>query len=713
MTLKRLLVMMIVLLAMSCMSAFAQNRTVTGKVTDSKDGSPLANATVAVKGTQLATETGPDGTFKINNVPANAKTLVISFTGYDAQQVAIGTGNISAGLRSTSITGSEVVVIGYGTVRKKDLTGSVATVSAKDFNQGAITTPEQLIQGKVAGVLITSNGGAPGSGSTIRIRNGASINASNDPLIVIDGVPLDNQTINGAANPLDLVNPDDIESFSILKDASASAIYGSRASNGVIIITTKKGRRAKEFHLNFSTLLSLQTPEGYVKVLDTAQFKQAIRKYQPGYVSLLGNANTDWQKQIYQNALSTTNNLSFNGGIKWLPYRLSLGYSGDDGILKTGYMNRGNGTLNLNPTFFNNTLKVDLNVTGAITKNRFANTSAIGAAAAFDPTQPVYSGNSQYDGYWEWLGAGVPLTLASRNPVALLNEKQDLSTVKRSIGNIQLDYSVPFIKGLRANVNAGYDVSRSNGTVYQDSTGALSYYTKGDTRAYTQQIGNKVLDLYLYYGKDLKNINSHFDITGGYSYQDIFNYAPASNDSNLLKTVALTSNPSDSTDLRILSFWGRMNYNYAGKYFITATLRDDESSRFNPDNRQGIFPSIALAWSLKQENFLKDSRTFSTLKLRLGYGVTGNQDLTTNSTNVNFLPYYPYQASYTLSTTTAQYWFGNTSYQTWRPSGYDYNIKWEQQATYNIGLDYGFFNNRLNGAVDLYDKKNQQFSSFN
>jgi len=704
MNLKRLFFIMTVsLLTTLALPVLAQTRTVTGKVTDSS-GNALPNATVAVKGTNFITQTAADGTFKLENVPANAKTLTISYVGYTTQEVVIGTGAIPVHLAIFGTVQADVIVqVGYGTARKKDVTGAVTTITEKDFNKGEITTPEQLIQGKVAGVEITPSSGQPGAGSTIRIRNGASLNASNDPLIVIDGVPIDNGKLNGAANPLDMINPNDIESFTVLKDASATAIYGSRASNGVIIIVTKKGKRDKEIHLNFSTLLSEQYITKFTPVLDTAQFRNAIKQYNPTYLPLLGNSNTDWQKQIYQNAFATDNNLSINGGIKWLPYRASLGFTDDNGILKTGYMERESGDLNLSPSFFNNTLKVNANIRGAITQNRFANTAAIGAATSMDPTQSVYSGNSALDGYWEWTGSGgAPLTLAPKNPLGLLEQTFDKSTVKRSIGNLQLDYAFPFLTGLRANVNGGYDVSRSNGSYFQDSSGASGHFSGGDTRTYTQKITNKVLDFYLYYTKDLKSINSHIDATAGYSYQDVLRESPASPDSNLAKTTQLSSPLPDSTDLTLISFWGRVNYNYAGKYLLTATLRDDGSSRFNPNNRWGLFPSVALAWNLKEEKFLSGAKTFSALKLRLGYGITGNQDIG---------QYYPYQASYSLGTSTAQYGFGNTYYSIFKPNAYDAGIKWEQQTTYNLGVDFGFLNNRLNGSIDVYDKKTSNLLS--
>ena len=384
--------------------ANAQN-TITGRVTDSKDGSGLAGVTVVVKGTNIGTQTGPDGSFKVT-APANSNTLVFTAVSFIRQEVVIaGQSSINISLQAATSTLTDVVVIGYGSVRKKDLTGSVTTITSKDFNKGSITTPEQLIAGKVAGVQITSNGGAPGSGSTIRIRGGASLNASNDPLIVIDGVPVDNNAISGAANALALINPNDIESFNILKDASATAIYGSRASNGVIIIVTKKGTSGKT-RFNFSTQYSFSTLPKQADVLSTAEFRDYVNAHgSPAQIALMGNASTNWQDEIYKNAGTTDNNLSMSGSLKKLPYRVSIGYLHQDGILKTGKLERKSASITLNPKLFQDHLKIDLNLKGAINNSRFADEGAIGAAVRFDPTQPVHTSSKKFGGYFEWLDA--------------------------------------------------------------------------------------------------------------------------------------------------------------------------------------------------------------------------------------------------------------------------------------------------------------------
>ena len=427
MNLKRLLVLLTLPL-MICMPALAQDKMVTGKVTDSKDGSTMANVTVSVKGTSIATQTANDGTFKIK-VPPSATTLVISSVGFGSQEVAIGSGDILIKLTQTSNVLGEVVVIGYGTVRKKDLTGSVSTVSSKDFQGGNIATPEQLISGKVAGVSITANGGAPGSGSVIRIRGGASLNASNDPLIVIDGMPIENAGIAGVANPLSLINPNDIETFTVLKDASASAIYGSRASNGVILITTKKGKSGKPV-FNFSTQLSAGTVANQASILSPNQVRQIVTANAginglPNLTSLLGTASTDWQSQIYQTAISTDNNLSVSGSLKNLPYRISLGYMNQNGVLRTDGLQRTTLGLNISPLLLKGHLKIDLNLKGSYSTSAFANQGAIGAAVSFDPTQNVRSGSNRFGGYWEWLNPGSISglqQLAPKNPLGLLME---------------------------------------------------------------------------------------------------------------------------------------------------------------------------------------------------------------------------------------------------------------------------------------------------
>ncbi|AYQ31689.1 TonB-dependent receptor [Runella sp. SP2] len=684
--------LMMLLWAFVSITTMAQDITVSGKVQES-NGSVLPGVSVLVKGTTRGTQTDADGNFKIA-APSSA-TLVFSFVGMTSQEVAINNRTqLSVTLQNDNKQLAEVVVIGYGTQRKKDLTGSIASITTADFNKGNIATPDQLVAGKVAGVQITPNGGAPGAGSTIRIRGGASLNASNDPLIVIDGVPLDNTTINGAANPLSLINPNDIESFNILKDASATAIYGSRASNGVIMITTKKGKKGDVMRVNLSTQASVGLKTGLVDVLSGDDFRALVNQYGTAtQKSLLGTANTNWQNEIYRAAVSTDNNLSITGALKNTPYRVSVGYTNQNGILKTSNMVRTSASVGLTPMLLDNHLKIDINVKAASIKNKFANQGAIGAAASFDPTQPVYSGTEAYGGYYEWVNAdGKPNTIATRNPLGLLNLTDDRATVNRSIGNAQFDYKFHFLPELHANLNVGYDVSRSDGKKVIPALAASNFSNGGEKTVYTQDRTNKLLDFYLNYVKDLTK-DTRLDLMAGYSYQDFMNST-----TTITKDEAETKTLNDSpykTQNTLVSFFGRANLNVQDRYLLTFTLRRDGSSRFAKENRWGTFPSAAFAWKISEMDFLKSSSVISDLKLRVGYGVTGQQDVGQN---------FAYLARYTPSTATAQQLLGTTYYNTLRAEGYNANIKWEQTITQNVGLDFAFKKARLSGSIDYYMK---------
>ena len=724
--------------------SLAQNKTVAGSVIDAT-GVPLAGVTVAAKGQNIATTTNSEGQYSLN-VPASVTTLVFSYVGYATLEQNIpASGEVHVSLQLSTGSLSEVVVIGYGTARKRDLTGSITQITAEDFNKGAITTPEQLIAGKVAGVQITSNGGAPGAGSTIRIRGGASLNASNDPLIVIDGVPIAQGGIAGTANPLSLINPNDIESFNILKDASATAIYGSRASNGVIIITTKKGKSgAPKF--NFSTQNSISTLPKKADVLSADEFRAYVQqKGTASQIQLLGTESTDWQNEIFDNSFTTDNNLSVSGSLKKLPYRFSIGYLNQDGILRTGNLKRTSGALTLNPLLFDNHLKIDLNLKGSLSESRFADEGAIGNAVRFDPTKPVTTSDKRYGGYYEWLDPNSVTglkELAPLNPVRLLEQRRDVSDVKRSIGNVQFDYKLHFFPDLRVNVNLGYDISRGEGTIFIPDSAASVYkryfndaadtYHSGLSNEYLQERENTLAEYYLNYIKDVKSINSPFDITAGYSYQNFLttiHNARRDNNGRLyeqpngsLDTAVstgprwspfydrtndgmLVSYPSfafDEPENTLISWFGRLNYTLDGKYLLTATLRRDGSSRFSEENRWGLFPSAALAWRIKEEDFLKSSNTISDLKLRLGYGVTGQQE---------GIGLYDYIPRYTISNAQAQYQLGDNFYSMYRPVGYNPDLKWEETSTYNVGLDYGFLNGRISGSIDFYLKKTEDLLS--
>ena len=706
MNIKKTLV--VTLFAIIGISVSAQDRTVTGKVTDEKNGAPLVAASVAVKGTNKGTTTAADGTFSIN-VASNQTTLVVTLLNYATKEVQIaGKNNISVSLSQSTDQLSDVVVIGYGSVRKKDLTGSVSTVTSKDFNTGAITTPEQLIAGKVAGVSIISNNGAPGSGSTIRIRGGASLNASNDPLIVIDGMPIDGGGISGQANALALINPNDIESFSVLKDASAAAIYGARASNGVILITTKKGRKGA-MKLDFTSQLSIGNVSKKADVLTADEIRNIVNtKGSSTLQALLGKANTDWQDQIYQTAISTENNVSISGVIENVPYRLSLGDLNQKGVLKTDQLKRSTVGLNLSPTFFDNHLSVNLNLKLSSSQSRFADQGAIGAATAFDPTKPVESPSLRFGGWWEWLDPNSTnglKALSPKNPLGLLEQRQSNSDVTRQIASALFDYKVHFLPDLHVVVNTGLDNAEGKGTDVINDSAASTYmrfkdpankFHGGRNNQYRQTRNNSYVNTYLNYATDIKAINSRLELVAGYEYQAYkttnYNFSDLTYD----KTVVNSPNfQYDIPEYRLSSYLGRLNLNILNKYVITASVRQDGSSKFNLDNRYAVFPSAAIAWKLSEENFLKNSTVFSDLKLRASYGETGQQD---------GIGYYDYISYYNLGSNTAQYQFGNSFNSISRPNGYYFNRKWEQTATANVALDFGLFDNRVSGTVELYNR---------
>jgi len=692
---------------------FAQGVRVSGKVTDANDGKTMPGVTIAVKNTTTGTITDIDGNFTLN--VTKGSTLVFSFIGYNSQEVVVGDKpSINVVMIPSVTTLEEAVVIGYGTVKKSDATGSVAVVSSKDFNRGAITSPQELLVGKSTGVVITTNSGAPGTGATIRIRGGSSLNASNDPLIVIDGLPIDNSGVSGSPNALALVNPNDIESFTVLKDASATAIYGSRASNGVIIITTKKGSSAgsKKMAVNYNGNFSVNTVPNTLQVYSGDDYRALLNQLtNEGFSGLsqkalkrLGTANTDWQSEIYKSSFTQDHNLSISGNLKNLPYRASAGYTNQDGILKTTNMNRLTGSVALNPTLMKDHLKLDINFKGTQSKYDFGNTGAVGSAISFDPTQDIMNGNTRFGGYFTWVnladtlenGAmnpnGYPNPIATSNPVALLNQTTNNSTVNQMIGNIQLDYKFHFLPELRANLNLGFDKSSSTGVNNAPVEAPWTYRQGiGQLTDYSQDKNMNLLDFYLNYVKEVPGIKSKFDVTAGYSWQH-FKIEGSNYTRNVAGDVTQDSS-SYINELYLVSFFGRLNYILNDKYLLTVTLRDDGSSRWAAGNHWGLFPSVALAWKLNNELMFAKYDNLSDLKLRLGYGVTGQQDIGS---------YYPAIALYQISDPTAAYQFGTNWYQTLRPNAYDANIKWESTSTYNVGLDFGFYNNRFTGALDAY-----------
>jgi len=699
-------------LMMSVM-AFAQTGSIKGKVVD-ETNNPLPGASVSIDGTTIGSVADANGNFTLSGINAGNYSVTAKFIGYVATKKTVTIGSsvvtLTFALQSENTNLNEVVVIGYGSVRKKDLTGSVVAISSKDFNQGPVTTPEALITGKASGVEITSNSGMPGAGSTIRIRGGASLTASNDPLIVIDGIPISNESISGVGNALSTINPNDIESIDILKDASATAIYGSRASNGVLMITTKKGKVDSKLAINFNTLNTLAKNTKEFDVLNADQFRNVVQTQYPTAANELGSANTDWQKQIYREAFGTDNNISFTGGIKGLPYRLSVGYHNEDGVLKTDNFKRTSIDLNVNHDFLDHSLKIDLNLKGTYTDSRFGNSGAIGAAVAFNPTQPIYSGNAnKFNGYYETVGNDGTLNgNAVRNPLGLLYGTDNTGTAKRGIGSLNVNYVFPFLKELQFNATVGGDIADGQGTNFTDAASAVSAANnagKGSLSHYFKENSSYNTDYYLKYAKDFKNIKSHFDIQAGYSFQffKIYNRPELSYYADGSLVTGSTLGPNIPGLYKIESPFGRLNYIYDDKYLLTATFRDDRSSRFGPDNRNGYFPSVAVAWRVKQEDFLKSVDFLSDLKLRASYGVTGQQDLGNNTGANN--SFFPYLAIYEPGNTGAGYQFGNGYTTTLRSDAYDAGIKWETTKTSDLALDFGLLNGRITGTIDYYYKK--------
>ena len=696
--------------------AFAQQIAVKGHVKDTT-GEPVIGANVLVKGTTNGTITDFDGNFMLN-VPKDA-ILTVSFVGYKTAEVKAAP-TVMVTLEDDSQVLDAVVVIGYGSVKKNDMTGSVTAIKPDKLNKGLITNAQDMMTGKIAGVSVISKGGAPGEGATIRIRGGSSLTAENDPLIVIDGLAMDNKGVKGLANPLSMVNPNDIESFTVLKDASATAIYGSRASNGVIIITTKKGQAGARPTISYDGNVSVSTVKSTVDVMDGDQFRSFIKDIwgeDSEAYSKLGNANTDWQKEIFRPAVSTDHNLTISGGLKNMPYRVSFGYTNQNGIVKTSKFERYTASVSLAPSFFEDHLKVNANLKGMIAKNRYADGSAVGSAVSFDPTQSVRSDDPYhqyyFDGYFQWNTDASSLNddtwkrtfngNAPGNPVALLEEKDDRAISKSLIGNLELDYKFHFLPDLHAHVNGGMDLS--TGKQYTDVSPYSSTNNYYGSYGWEQKDKyNLSLNAYLQYSKDFTD-KHRFDVMAGYEWQhfhdtsdqEYWGLYPLSN--NVVENRGQRYNNTSSgsaTESYLVSFFGRVNYTLLDRYLFTATVRQDGSSRFHKNNRWGLFPSFALGWKLKEEAFLKDVDVLSDLKLRLGYGITGQQNINSGD--------YPYLAVYETNKDGAYYPILGEG-TTYRPNAYNPDLKWEKTTTYNVGLDFGFLNNRINGAVDYYYRK--------
>ncbi len=680
------------LMVLSAISSSNGQKTVSGIIVDEVTGDALIGATVVSKeDASNGTTTDIDGSFVLE-IRRSEEALIISYTGYKDKSVKIDGDNLGVITMAFGEILDEVVVVGYGTVKREDATGSIQSVSAKDFNKGAIAGPQQLLSGKVAGVAITTDG-SPGGGSKIRIRGESSLAASNDPLIVIDGVPLDNGGVAGNRNPLNIINPNDIESMTVLKDASATAIYGNRAAGGVILITTKKGELGQKLRVGYNGNVSFGRAVNKVDVLTADEYRTTLESYFPEEhpsFDLVSDGDTDWQDEIYRQAIGTDHNVNVSGGIGVVPYRVSLGFTDMQGILKTDNFNRYTAGINLTPGFLNNSLQAKVHLKAMRTKNKFANRGAIGSALGFDPTRSPLDPDSPYGGFTTWTNVnGDPNPIAPTNPLALLELQDSRSTVARYIANVNLDYRIPFLKDLRANLNLAYDYSNGSGTVMIPTTAAFAFDPisgGGVNNVYEQSKTNSLLEFYLNYKKS-RGMHA-FDVLGGYSWQRFFSDNIFTN-SDVAGTPAETQTGSDPSESFLVSLFGRINYSYADRFLLTATMRGDGTSRFSPEERWGLFPAAAAAVKVIEN----ENQYFDRLKVRLGWGITGQQDIGDD---------YAYLARYQLGQSNVQYQFGEEFIQTYRPNGYDGAIRWEETTNLNLGVDYSIIKDRISGSIELY-----------
>lgn len=730
----------------------AQTITVSGVVSD-PSGEPLIGASILAQGTTVGTSTNIDGEYTINVAPD--ATLVVSYVGYDTQNVPVdGRTSINVTMQENSVMLNEVVAIGYGTVKKSDATGSVAVIKPDEIEAGLATSVQDMLVGQTPGVVVTQAGG-PEGGGTIRIRGGSSLNASNDPLIVVDGVPLSNAGMGGLGNSLGMISPENIESMTVLKDASATAIYGSRASNGVIIITTKKGKSGKPT-VNFAANLYVNTARKTWKVLDANQFRSLLEsRGMDAALAATGDATTDWQDEVLRTTVSSDYSLSVGGTAGWLPYHAEISYTNNNGIIKTSKMDRVTMGFNLSPKFFDNHLSVNANVKGYYIRNNFADTGALSNAISYDPThpvrsnEPIVSGNSGfqylYNGYYEVHNNGTLDDNASLNPMGLLEQRDNHANVYRSNGNLQLDYSLHFLPDLHLNLNLGYDVMKSNLVDNWAANSATAYknhehYGGAYNFDQYQFRSNTLLNFYLNYKKEVESIYSNFDVTAGYDWQRFYNdghytgangnsgyrVSPGLNTPTYLgkneagqQTYGVTVNESTipllgqnfqndgvSADgdyhwadrYQLLSFFGRLNYTFKDRYLLTVTVRGDATSRFAKDKRWGVFPAVALGWKINQEAWMQGAAGWlSDLKLRLGWGKTGQQEI---GETIN------YMALYAIASPSVSYPNGtNGWYLPVYARGYNPDLTWETTTSYNAGLDFGFFNNRITGSIEYYKRK--------
>ncbi|WP_168196927.1 SusC/RagA family TonB-linked outer membrane protein [Flavobacterium alkalisoli] len=728
---------LLLLLLLLPLNMLAQS-TLTGVVSDGATGEPLPGVNVIVEGTTNGTATDIDGKFTLTNIN-NGERIVFSFIGYADQVIEYsGQSSLTVSLQEDTTQLEEVVVIGYGTTTKKDATGAITTVSSKDFTKGAVMSSDQLIVGKAPGVRITNAGGAPDSAPNIRIRGGSSLSANNNPLIIIDGIPIDNVNPAGVNNPLSLVNPNDIESFTVLKDASATAIYGSRASNGVIIITTKKGSSgAPKF--NYSSYVAVSKATQSIDVMDSASFVRFIQEYHPGFTNYLGVDDpttdavddpstpqiegrniydTNWQDEILRTSISTDHNFSASANLFGkVPFRSSIGYTKNEGLVKTNDYERYTATIKATPTFLDDHLKVDVNAKGFwIDKNSIDEGGAIGGSLNMDPTKPVYADGdvNNFGGYYQNTTAANPLDFDGQyNPVNLLQERRRPEVVNKFLGNVQFDYKMHFLPELRAVVNLGAEASRAKITeeygqyafaTYQfDNVNDTFVFNPGVNYRETQHITNKTLDSYLAYTKNFQGFLTRIDAQAGYSYQSFVNdgyktiYQYNTN-TGLREERINEANPTNRyyNKMVLESFFGRANVDLMDKYLFTFTLRADASSLFRKDLRWGYFPAAGFAWRITDESFLKDNTTIKNLKLRLGYGQTGQQDITGTA------GFYPSSPIFSPGDPNSQYLPGTNTYSA---NPFNDQLTWETTTTYNVGLDFAFFKNDLiSGSVDVYQR---------
>jgi len=695
---KKFKLLLIGILLSTSFTMFAQ-QTVKGVVKEKATGEYLPGVSIVVKGTTRGSQTDFDGNFTIEKVKTG-DTLVFRYLGYADKEIIIGSNfNLAVELEESSEQLEEIVVVGYGTTTVRDATGSVEAITEKEFTKGNIVTPENLLSGRVAGVNIVTSG-APGSGSEIRIRGGSSLNASNNPLIVVDGLPMSG-TAGGSRGVLATINPNDIESFSVLKDASATAIYGSRGANGVIIITTKKGR--KEYSLDYDYQMGFGEIKDRINVFDGDAFRNLVTQRQPSMVDLLGTANTNWQDEIYQKSVSTQHNVTVRGQILGaIPTRLSIGFAGIEGNILTSQYDRATVSLSMNPSFFDNHFKIALNYNRAFEDNRFADAGQVGAALRYDPTQPVYDSSSPFGGFYQHL-TGTPGSIlvgnGTRNPVASLLQNNNTSNVFRHYGNLKLEYNFHFLPELTVTANAGFDKSTGTGLGNSPLNSPANYTDLfiGYDSSYTNEVLNESFDTYFTYVKTFDKLKT--DVMAGYSYQSFDGSGNSSGN---------TRNPNDAgatsyvaTPVVLVGFLARANLTYNEKYLLTLNYRRDGTSRFGPENRWGDFGGAALAWRMSDEDFLKDNKVISDLKLRASYGINGQQEGISGDL---------YLDKYRFGNQNSQYLFGGNPIQSTIPSERS-NLKWEKTATIELGIDYGLFDNKITGSINAFQKNSTDLLS--